>query len=900
MTIPFETIARLAASGDNVAIASQQIDGGSKLSHDGGSYRVDSTILEGHRFACEPIDQGAALLSWGMPFGHAIRDIRPGDYVCNAKMLHSLAQRRLPFSLPGEGNFKDYYRAYELDETSFSPGQQVARMDTAIGFEGYSRGRRGVGTRNVIVVLGTSSLTGSYARMLAGRLRSKVVCCSHIDEIAVIAHTEGGEGRPNNLEFTLRALAGFVVHPNVGAVLAVDIGGEAVNNAMLRDFLERHDYPLGGDVGPLYAFMSIGGDPSLESSLQRGETVIGGWIDEVNAARRTLQPSSALKLALQCGGSDAFSGISGNPLAGWLARRVVELGGSANLAETDELIGAESYVLSNVRDLVTAKRFLEKIERFKQRAAWHGHGAEGNPTGGNHFRGLYNICLKSIGAARKKDPAVRLDDVIDYAQPMNAPGFYFMDSPGNDLESVAGQVASGANMILFTTGNGSITNFPFVPTLKIVTTSRRYQLISNEMDINAGRYQDGESMDDLGGDSFQRLLKVASGQSTAGEEAGHSQVQLWRDWRQTGRTSPEVILSRPKPTGRPLAARVDSAPIAGRFMAFANAGRFAADRVAAVVPTSLCAGQVAKIMVDRLNGRRDATAGVSRFVTFVHTEGCGVSSGDSESIYLRTLIGHMTHPMVRRGLFLEHGCEKTHNDAMREALERHGGEATSFGWASIQLDGGIERATSKVEQWFDDALRDDAGAREAVAAEHLRVAVTSFGPVPDHAAGALAELVSALVASSARVVVPMNASLLAGDEAGVFGRHLGLPQAVVPTLVFGGTPTSPGLHVMETPTAHATETLTGLGATGVDVMVAHVAQRPLQCHPMIPVIQVASAETVGDMDLQFDDPGMDPAVLGDRLVKAVLDVASGRSTPQLSGRSYDDFQVTRGLLGVSL
>ena len=133
MTIPFETIARLAASGDNVAIASQQIDGGSKLSHDGGSYRVDSTILEGHRFACEPIDQGAALLSWGMPFGHAIRDIRPGDYVCNAKMLHALAQRRLPFSLPGEGNFKDHYRAYELDETSFSPGQQVARMDTAIG-----------------------------------------------------------------------------------------------------------------------------------------------------------------------------------------------------------------------------------------------------------------------------------------------------------------------------------------------------------------------------------------------------------------------------------------------------------------------------------------------------------------------------------------------------------------------------------------------------------------------------------------------------------------------------------------------------------------------------------------------------------------------------------------------
>ncbi len=181
-------------------------------------------------------------------------------------------------------------------------------------------------------------------------------------------------------------------------------------------------------------------------------------------------------------------------------------GGIANLAETDELIGAERYVLKNVKDLETARRFLSTVERFKERVGWHGHTAEDNPSGGNNFRGLYNISIKSIGAARKKDPDVRIDHVIEYAERMREGGFYFMDSPGNDLESVAGQVASGANMIFFTTGNGSITNFPFVPTIKVVTTTGRYDLLSKDMDVNAGAYLDGTPMDDLGREMFERTL----------------------------------------------------------------------------------------------------------------------------------------------------------------------------------------------------------------------------------------------------------------------------------------------------------------------------------------------------------------------------------------------------------
>ena len=352
---------------------------------------------------------------------------------------------------------------------------------------------------------------------------------------------------PNNRDLLLRTLAGFAVHPNVGAVLAVDAGTEAVGNDALHHFLRDGGYPI--DEVP-HAFVSLTGD--FRRDLARGEAIVDEWLPLVDGNARSEVPVAELRVGLQCGGSDAFSGVSANPLAGRMAREVIRFGGSANLAETDELIGAEPYVLANVRDLRTAERFLETIARFRARAADHGHSAEGNPSGGNRLRGLYNIAIKSIGAARKKDPDVRLDHVIDYGEPMTDTGFYFMDSPGNDLESVAGQVAAGCNVILFTTGNGSITNFPFVPTLKIVTTTARFDLLSREMDVDAGRYLRGTPMDTLGPEAFDLMLEICSGRRCAGERAGHSQVSIWRNWAQRDRRRLKSIAAKAPPPGRPL------------------------------------------------------------------------------------------------------------------------------------------------------------------------------------------------------------------------------------------------------------------------------------------------------------------------------------------------------------
>jgi altronate dehydratase len=923
----FGEVGRLPAPGDNVAIATGRLEAGTEVERDGSRFRISHTVLEGHRFAAEPIAEGEELLSWGLPFGRALEDIAPGDYVCNEKILrvlrerHPISPRRdggepdgthdqgpgqipggfrhLHFVLPEEPNFRDAeLTAYELDEERFRPGSPVPLYDEPGTFMGYRRpGGRGVGTRNHVLVLGVNSRTNSFAKMLEVRLNDLAERYENIDGVVAVAHTEGGEeDAPNNLEILLRTLSGFAVHPNVAAVLVVDGGGGAVSNRMLRSYMEEHGYPL-ADVR--HEFMSLG--RSFGQDLDRGEEILRGWLPEVDAMRRTEEPLSELKFALQCGGSDAFSGVSANPLIGWLAKEVIKHGGAAILAETDELIGAEPYVLDNVRDLETARRFLQTIERFKELVGWHGHTAEGNPSGGNNYRGLYNISIKSIGAAAKKDPEVRIEHVIDYAERMREAGYHFMDSPGNDLESVAGEVASGCNLIFFTTGNGSITNFPFVPTIKVVSTTGRYNLLPNEMDVNAGAYLDGLPMEDLGRETFDLSVRAASGERTVGEKAGHSQAQIWRDWKQTGTENLERILSAPAPDGEPLPIKTDPGVADGRsFEAVETERGYATDQVALVMPTNLCSSQIALKIAGSLNERGYGEGRVSRFVALPHTEGCGNSGGSSMELYDRTVLGHLDHPLVRFALLLEHGCEKTHNDYFRSRLIEADLDPDRFGWASVQLDGGIEKVTRKVEDWFAAELEAaDELQYEAAGLRHLRLGLMATGPLPDAAALSLAELTAIIVGAGGTVVVPETASLLRSRAYldGTVGD-----AEVRNTLAHGQVARKPGFHVMEAPTSNPTEAATGLAATGVEVMLAHVSGRPLQAHRMIPLLQVsADPETTQDhsedLDVILDG---DPSTWTEDLLASVLDVASRRYTPRLYGQGNVGFQLTRGLLGVSM
>lgn len=908
-TMAFSEVGVVPAAGDNVAVAVRRIDAGTRIGTDRGELVVTHTVPEGHRFAIRPVADGAEVLSWGRPFGTAIRPLAAGDYVVSERMLRVLDERRTPFAVPEEANIADRaLTPYRFDESTFRPGAQVQPSGEQRTFLGYDRGRgAGVGTRNHIVIVATSSRTAAFVEGLGRRVQGLGAAWPGLDPVVTVVHTEGGKRRlGNNREHVLRTLAGYAVHPNVGAMLAVDEPGSRLTNAELRDHLAAHGYPRTGR--PL-EFLTRAG--SVADDLARAERLLHSWVPVVAAVRRTEQPLSALSIALQCGGSDAFSGISANPLAGAVAREVVRHGGSAILAETDELIGAEDYILSNVRDLDTAHRFLAVVERFKEQVRRHGHTAETNVSGGNLWRGLYNISIKSLGAARKRDPQVRLDHVLEYGERLTEPGYAFMDSPGNDLESVAGQVATGATVVFFTTGNGSITNFPFVPTVKLVSTSGRFGMLPDEMDVDAGAFLTGTPMDTLTRDVLDRTVEVASGRRTAGERAGHSQVSLWRDW-QLGVDAPAAVPGADSPSEEALtsaALALLSRPVERRLVETLRSAVPPRD-VGLIMPTSICSGQVARGIAAELDAaarsRPDATSGPVRFAAPVHTEGCGVSSGASERLFSRLVVGHLRHPRVRNALLLEHGCEKTHNDYFRARVAEAGLDPAELGWASIQLDGGVAAVTEKVRRWFDEAAclpvadRPAAGTAPGVAGPVI--ALHALGPVPDVAARSLGRLGRAVLDAGGSAVLMEGSSLC---DSTAFGSALGIRRPLAEaraTLRHAAAPGEPGLHLSQGPGEDWLEVSAALAAAGAHAVVVHVVGSAVPGHPFVPVLQIsADPDTVarnGD-DLDAVLTGDTPAGT-EHLAELVTDAVEDRHAPRSDRSGLIGFQVSRGLLGVSM
>ncbi len=796
--------------------------------------------------------------------------------------------------MPDTPNFVDDLATYQFDAEQFQPAPALPRVSDARTFMGIPRpGRRGVGTRNMIVLLGVNALVSGFVEQLEKEVRLLASLYANIDDIVAVTHTEGSQAGSNNQELLLRTLVGYIVHPNVGAVLIVDAGNVGVTTDMVCDYAEGNDYPI-HDV--LHQLMTLKG--SFGEDLERAKETVRGWLSPVNDMPRSPQPLSELKIALQCGGSDAFSGISGNPLVAWVGKEIIQAGGLAVLAETDELIGAESYVLQKVRDAATIKRFLALIARFQARAEWHGHSAHGNVSGGNLYRGLYNIYLKSLGAAAKRHPDVRLDYVIEYGEKVDAPGYYFMDSPGNDLESIAGQVASGCNLIYFVTGNGSVTNFPFVPTIKIVTTSARYALLPAEMDVNAGAYLDGSPMAELGTDTIDLSLAVASGQRCAGEKAQHAQVQIWRNWQFASRVDFDRIRIQPEPNGQPLPIQKPDFEADFVYAGYHTENGVVSDRLGLVLPSSLCSGQIANLATARLNelsiGKEKQ---ISRFVSLVHTEGCGAST---QPEFVDMMVGYMTHPLVASCLVLEHGCETTHNDFWRQRLRAAGCDPRRLGWASVQQDGGVELVLAKIAAWFnDDCQRMKRPETVLADFSDVKVAVMTEGVVNEETAVALAYLVQQIVAGGGCVVLAAN-DLLAVNLA--FTRPLAVDTGRAATLAYARRVSQPGFQLMSNPSGQWTETMAGLGATGVEMVLAMITTRAQQSHPFIPVLQVA----VDSADRQLLSDDIDIFLMGsaqarlDTLMAGISAVLSRAIVPKLGKKGNYGFQITRGKLGVSL
>ena len=519
LSVPFVEVAVVPQEGDNTAIAKRCIEKGTLLHDIPGdtqtktSFQMKHTVLEGHRFALRVIESGDGLYSWGLPFGTATAKIEAGAYVLNQAMQAALTGRHITPTEALLNNSADTTRnliqevleeaevnLVDLDVSPDFPfridadklGVQGYNMEreqktdtngeSTATFPGYLRATGAVGTRNHVVVIGLSALVTPFVRGAEGKYRAKKLKAgSSCDGVRIVVHTEGEADEQNNLTCLLRALCGFIIHPNVGAVVLVRTGEEAhLSLSLLKEFAASHEgYNPSCFDAPFLRECSLSSDEqvngeevSLTKSLQELDLKVEGAIQHAEATSRTPQPLSKLRIALQCGGSDSFSGMNGNPLAGAVAERMRQrFGTSSNLAESPELIGAENYILENVASEAVARTFIRTTENYKQYAADHGQSAAGNPSGGNLFRGLYNIVLKSLGAARKKPPLTTLDGVLEYGelmdpredairQEVDGEGERVLDAwkvAGLDPEVMGGSVPLGrtgtpdemANMIVF-------------------------------------------------------------------------------------------------------------------------------------------------------------------------------------------------------------------------------------------------------------------------------------------------------------------------------------------------------------------------------------------------------------------------------------------------------------------
>ena len=545
---------------------------------------------------------------------------------------------------------------------------------------------------------------------------------------------------------------------------------------------------------------------------------------------------------------------------------------------------------------------------------------------------------------------VRLEHVLEYGEQArrredHGSGYCFMDSPGNDLESIAGQVASGCNIVCFTTGNGAITNHPFVPTVKVLTTTQRYNLLSDDMDINAGSYVDGtQSMDQLGESTFEYIAAVASGTSSCGERAGHHQVQIWRDWLRVAGDEDDTaerrvgsdVPSDPGPTinntytdenhpdaqrsGVALALASDShalpTPLQGTPLlmfpkAWNNADTFATSRVGMICPTSLCSSQVSVMLAERLKNDlwpagSEAERSLSSIVALPHTEGCGRSSGVSEDMYIRTILGYASHPMVACAVMLEHGCEKTHNDKMAGELTNMGEDKSKWGYVSIQLDGGIEKAYVKIKAHFEQFLKAPSVPRVPAPLSSLRVGLVATLEVPDAVSTVFGDVAAAIARAGGTVVTAGTV----GGSSFLYKLLADGADGQNDTLGYGQRAKTQGLHRMHSITQNMTELLTGIGGTGVEVIIAYVGDRCVEAHPMLPVLQVATARADGvadegvDLVLPASECGSEAEQTAhrDQLLAQIVLIANRSTTagPKLFGSEFVNFQMTRGSTAVSL
>jgi altronate hydrolase len=487
------TVVRLSPQ-DNVAVAVDNLAEGAVA--DG--VRTLARIPRGHKMAVEAIAEGEPVRKYGQVIGVATATIRPGDWV----HVHNLAMSDFA---------RDYAFGADARATDMvAPGEQAT-------FEGYRRPGGRVGTRNYVGILTSVNCSASVARFVAEEINRSGILTDfpHVDGVIPFVHGTGcgmataGEG----FDVLKRTEWGYATNPNIAAVLMVGLGCEAFQIGRMKEL-----YGIGeSDTFRTMTIQEVGG---TRRTVEAGVAAVRDMLPVANSVRRETIPASELVLALQCGGSDGYSGITANPALGAAADLLVRHGGTAILSETPEIYGAEHLLTRRAASRAVGEKLVERIRWWEEYTRRNKGEMNNNPTPGNKLGGLTTILEKSLGAAAKGG-TTNLAAVYEYAEPVTGKGFVFMDTPGYDPVSVTGQVAGGANIICFTTGRGSAFGCKPVPSIKLATSTFLYDHMREDMDINCGDILDGVSIEDKGREIFDAMLRVASGERSLSEKLGY-------------------------------------------------------------------------------------------------------------------------------------------------------------------------------------------------------------------------------------------------------------------------------------------------------------------------------------------------------------------------------------------
>jgi altronate hydrolase len=473
---------------DEVVIATVPLGPGLVIETAEGPLTVRQTVPDGHKLAVRSVPAGGPVHRYGQIIGFATGPIAPGEHVHS----HNLAV----------GSFqRDYGFATDLRPAPVAPEHRT--------FQGYRSDDR-AGTRNYVAVISSVNCSASVSRYVADRFRS-LPTFPHVDGVIALTHKGGCGAHYGGAEVDLlqRTLAGFARHPNIAGYVLIGLGCE-VNQ--VPDLVERQS--LGQP-----ASLIIQEEGGLVETVEAGARAVESLLPVAEARRRETVPASELVVALQCGGSDAWSGITANPALGYAVDLLVAQGGTAVLGETPEVYGAEHLLTRRAVSEEVGRKLVERIEWWERYTAVNGAEIDNNPTPGNKLGGLTTIFEKSLGAIAKSG-TTPMTDVAGYAEPITARGFVHMDTPGYDPVSVTGQVAGGCNLVVFTTGRGSVFGCRPAPTIKVATNSRLYQRMEGDMDVDAGRVLSGASVAEVGTEIFERMLAVASGEPTKSERHG--------------------------------------------------------------------------------------------------------------------------------------------------------------------------------------------------------------------------------------------------------------------------------------------------------------------------------------------------------------------------------------------